>query len=152
MMFSLATKELNASDQNSFLKTFIRWLIVLVYADSKKNQIQATMIEEIAKYLNIPQGFLNALYDEFDDMMKQENKSSYKSNKMTIEECYSILKCIPNSSNEKIKRSYRELAKQYHPDSVQGKGLAEDFILFATQKFKEINNAYEIIKKYRGMK
>ncbi|MBD3843092.1 MAG: DnaJ domain-containing protein [Campylobacterales bacterium] len=152
LMLSIAIKELSAFDQKHFFKTFLRWLVSLVYADGKKNQPQAIMTEEIAKYLNISQDYLNMLYDEFDDMIKKEKTNSCKSNKMTIEECYTILKCTPNSTNEEIKKSYRELVKQYHPDTVQGKGLAEDFILFANQKFKEINNAYEFIKKVRGIK
>jgi len=152
LMLGIATKELSAFDQKHFFKTFLRWLVILVYADGKKNQTQAIMTEEIAKYLNISQDYLNILYDEFDDMKKKEKTNSYKSNKMAIEECYTILKCTPNSTNEEIKKSYRELVKQYHPDTIQGKGLAEDFILFANQKFQEINNAYEFIKKYRGIK
>ena len=51
---------------------------------------------------------------------------------------YAILKVPTNATLEEIKKSYRSLAKKYHPD----KNEASD----AEDKFKEINEAYEILK------
>lgn len=152
MMFIIAKKEMDTLNQKLFFQSFIRWLVILIYAEGKKNQIQANATEEIARYLNVSQDYINMLYDEFDSMQKKEKSKSNHSNTMTLEECYIILKSTSTSTNEEIKKSYRELVKQYHPDTIQGKGLGEDFILFANQKFKEINNAYEIIRKHKGMK
>jgi len=151
-MHTIIQKELSAIDQKLFPKTFAKWLMQLVYADNVKNLIQASLAEQIAYHLGVSKDYIIGLYTEFDNMKKEEKSKAHQSGNTKLNECYLILKCSQNSSNEEIKKSYRELVKQYHPDTIQGKGLSEDFILFANQKFKEINNAYETIKKHRGMR
>jgi DnaJ like chaperone protein len=63
---------------------------------------------------------------------------------------YSVLECSPQDSNEQIKKRYRKLVMEYHPDRIIAKGLPEEFTKFAEQKFREIQEAYEAIKKERG--
>lgn len=64
---------------------------------------------------------------------------------------YKILGVSPDASNEEIKRSYRKLVVDYHPDKLVSKGLPEDFMQFANQRLTEINGAYEHIKKERSL-
>lgn len=64
---------------------------------------------------------------------------------------YAVLKCDETSSNEEIKKQYRKLVTEYHPDKIEAKGLPEEFIKFANDKFKEIQEAYDNIKKERGI-
>ena len=52
---------------------------------------------------------------------------------------YKILGVSKNATEDEIKKAYRKLAKQYHPDT--NKNNPE-----ATEKFKEINEAYEVLK------
>ncbi len=63
---------------------------------------------------------------------------------------YAILKLDETASNEEIKKQYRRLALEYHPDKIEAKGLPEEFIQFANDKFAEIQKAYEAIRKERG--
>lgn len=64
---------------------------------------------------------------------------------------YAVLKCDESASNEEVKKQYRKLVTEYHPDKIEAKGLPEEFIKFANDKFKEIQEAWEQIKKERGM-
>ncbi len=64
---------------------------------------------------------------------------------------YAILNCKKEDSNEMIKKQYRKLVQDYHPDKIASKGLPEEFTKFATDKFREINEAYEKIKKERKL-
>ncbi len=63
---------------------------------------------------------------------------------------YAVLKCDENSSDAEIKKQYRALVQEYHPDKIEAKGLPEEFIKFAGDKFTEIQEAYEYIRKKRG--
>lgn len=63
---------------------------------------------------------------------------------------YAVLKCDPAATNEEIKKQYRALVQEYHPDKIEAKGLPEEFIKFANDKFSEIQKAYEQIRKERG--
>jgi DnaJ like chaperone protein len=64
---------------------------------------------------------------------------------------YAVLKCDETSTDEEIKKQYRKLVTEYHPDKIEAKGLPEEFIKFANDKFKEIQEAYDNIKKERGL-
>jgi DnaJ like chaperone protein len=63
---------------------------------------------------------------------------------------YQMLNCTLNSTDEEIKKSYKKLAREFHPDTVIAKGLPDEFIEFATRRFQEIQEAYEQIRKKRG--
>ena len=58
---------------------------------------------------------------------------------------YRILNVSPSASDDAIKKAYRNLARQYHPDNFAGTAMAE----LAEEKMKEINDAYEMIVKSR---
>ncbi|MFO8063970.1 MAG: TerB family tellurite resistance protein [Spirochaetota bacterium] len=68
-----------------------------------------------------------------------------------VGEHYKVLGISPSSSNDEVRQAYRELARQYHPDTVVSKGLPEEFVDYAHKRFKEIQNAYEAVKKERGL-
>ena len=59
---------------------------------------------------------------------------------------YEILGVSENASDEEIKKAYRKLAKQYHPDNYTDNPLKE----LADEKMKEINDAYDTIQKMRA--
>ncbi|MBW1837396.1 MAG: TerB family tellurite resistance protein [Deltaproteobacteria bacterium] len=64
---------------------------------------------------------------------------------------YAVLGCKSNDSDDQIKKQYRKLVMEYHPDTIASKGLPEEFTKFAEDKFREIHEAYEAIKKERGI-
>ena len=64
---------------------------------------------------------------------------------------YKILNCTPGSSDQDIKSSYKKLVKDFHPDTIVSKGLPEEFTVFATKRFHEIQDAYEKIKQERHL-
>lgn len=65
------------------------------------------------------------------------------------EAAYKILEISPSATNDEVKKAYRTMAMKYHPDKVSY--LGEDFRKAADEKFKKLNEAYETIKKERGI-
>ena len=63
---------------------------------------------------------------------------------------YAVLKTDASASNDEIKKQYRKLVSEYHPDKIASKGLPDEFTKFANDKFREIKEAYEAIKQERG--
>jgi DnaJ like chaperone protein len=61
---------------------------------------------------------------------------------------YEVLGCDPGDSLATVKRSYRRLAMEYHPDRIQAKGLAPEFAPAAEDKFKEIQHAWDVVEKH----
>ena len=65
---------------------------------------------------------------------------------------YEVLGCSRDDSTAEIKKKYRKLVKEYHPDRIISKDLPDDFVELANKRFKEIQDAYEKIMKMRGEK
>lgn len=59
---------------------------------------------------------------------------------------YEVLGVSPDASDDEVKRSYRDLARKYHPDNYQNNPLAD----LAEEKMKEINEAYDAITRTRS--
>ncbi|PID90171.1 MAG: hypothetical protein CSA97_04260 [Bacteroidetes bacterium] len=63
---------------------------------------------------------------------------------------YKVLGVDASASDAEIRKTYRKLAMKWHPDRFSTSSEAEQ--REASEKFKEINEAYEAISKQRGMK
>ena len=106
-----------------------------VAADGKLHPAEESALEKIRRVIRISDQEFNALkMSHFDD----------------FDRYFSRLNCLPESSNEEIKRNYKKLAKDFHPDKIISKGLPEEFVDFATDQFQEIQEAYGKIRKRRG--
>ena len=57
-----------------------------------------------------------------------------------IKDYYEILGVSKNSSDDELKKAYRNLAREHHPDMVKDSDKAT-----AEKKFKEINEAYQVL-------
>lgn len=67
----------------------------------------------------------------------------------TAESAYTILGVTKSATNEEVKKAYRKLTLQYHPDKVAHHG--EDVQRAAKEKYQKVVEAYESIKTERGM-
>ena len=68
----------------------------------------------------------------------------------TLDDAYAALGLTKDASDDDVRRAYRKMALQYHPDRVAT--LGEDVKAAAQKKFQEINQAKERINKARGLK
>jgi DnaJ like chaperone protein len=127
--------QLSASNPQ-LLSAMVHLLFKIAAADGKIDPIETGMIHQIA-------GIFQLRPEEYEQIRSFYVKAS--------DHYYAILGCTPSSSDEEIKKAYRKLATEYHPDKIVSKGLPEDFIQFANQKLKEINQAYAHIKKERNL-
>ena len=62
---------------------------------------------------------------------------------------YSVLGISPSATDEEVKSAYRRMAMKHHPDKVAT--LGPDVQKAAEEKFRQIQQAYETIKKQRGL-
>ena len=123
--------------QPQLLELMIDILLRVSVADGEMSPREESMIMSAVKIF----GFNEAAY--------QQLRSRYI---QTAGKYYAILGVRPEDSDEEIKSRYRKLVMEYHPDRIVSKGLPEEFTKFAQEKFREIQNAYDEIKKERGVK
>lgn len=67
----------------------------------------------------------------------------------TLDEAYKVLEIDPSASDDEVKAAYRKMALKHHPDRVAS--LGEDIRKAAEEKFKQINEARDLIYKSRGI-
>jgi len=66
-----------------------------------------------------------------------------------LADAYKLLGLDKNADDDAIKKSYRRLMNQHHPDKLVSKGLPQEMMDMATKKTMEIKSAYDLIKKSR---
>lgn len=70
---------------------------------------------------------------------------------LSLEKAYEILEASKDDDVNILKKKYRNLVKKHHPDIIAGQGASQNIIDEATAKLQEINEAYELIKKHKGI-
>ncbi|AXY02001.1 co-chaperone DjlA [Vibrio alfacsensis] len=69
-----------------------------------------------------------------------------------LADAYEILDVSSDADSKTVKRAYRKLMNEHHPDKLMAKGLPPEMMNVAKEKSQEIQNAYDLIKKVKGFK
>lgn len=80
----------------------------------------------------------------------QDFDFSARTGRSRLDDAYSALGLPSSATDAEVKKAYRRLISQNHPDKLAGKGLPESMREMAEQRTREINAAYETIKNARG--
>ena len=112
----------------------IHVLFGLSKADGHIHPDEIKVINTIGRYLNIN----DSDFDSIKAMFVKDTQSAYK-----------ILEIKKSVTDSEVKKAYRKMASKYHPDKVNH--LGDDLKHLAEEKFKAMNDAYQSIKKERGM-
>lgn len=64
---------------------------------------------------------------------------------------FSVLGLTPEATNEEIRRVYRQLVHEYHPDRIVSQGMPREFVDYATERFQEIQRAWELVRRERDL-
>lgn len=75
---------------------------------------------------------------------------SMQSREDLVKKYSEVLGVSPDASLSEIKKAYRKLVKEYHPDKLASGSVPEDYIAFANQKIRDINEAYEYLEKVKS--
>ncbi len=137
----------------TLMQMFIEIQLQAAYADGVKDPAEERVLRHISKVLGIPHAVLTQLESL---IFAQQRSYQYSSggaaqqpSALDIKNAYKILGVNQSATDAEVKKSYRKLMSQHHPDKLIAKGLPEEMIELATDKTQEIQKAYERIKQYR---
>ena len=120
-----------SSSPNSLL-VFYEILFELALADGILHPNEDALLKKIPRIFNFDDKVYKSLHEKFVDKIKDYFKT---------------LGVNENTSFSEIKKAYLKKRKEFHPDTLIGKGLPEEFIEKAKEKFIEIQEAYEALEK-----
>ncbi len=140
---------------------FIKHLFEVAAADKIFSDGEDTYIKRVAKYLEIEKEDIKIIRDRFlargvkeqkAEYRKYKNTSSFSSSvyKFYSSKAYKILGINKTATTDEIKKAYRTLVKKHHPDKFATQG--EEAMEKAEENFQIITEAYELIKRLRGIK
>jgi DnaJ like chaperone protein len=117
-------------------------------ADGQMHPAEEALLSDIAQRL----GYDQATFRHMLDMVLNQTHfaGGQVSSASALEDAYKALGVSRDSSDQEIKRAWRKLMSQYHPDKLMGQGVPEDMIAMATEQAKEIQLAYDLIRKNRN--
>ncbi len=128
------THQLSQSLDYSYRLEMLHFLFGIASADGSVSDDESTVINRISGYMSIN----DSDFQSIRAMFVSQTDASYK-----------ILEIEPTSSDDEVKKAFRRMAMKYHPDKVSH--LGEDFKKVAHEKFRKVQEAYDQIKKERGL-
>jgi len=129
----------------SFLQLFLQIQLSAVAADGAIHEQERQLMLRVARALGLSAADVNRL----EAMLKSGSVDPNRSSESDLENAYETLGVAASASDADIKKAYRRLMSQYHPDKFASRGLSENMREVARERVRDIRNAYDTIKKHR---
>ena len=146
--------------RQTLLRMFLEIQLQGAYADGTMAPAEEQLLRHIAERL----GFSELVYRQLERMVRAERRFAGAGAGAererpapgpavpSLDDAYAVLNVSSKTSDAEVKKAYRRLLSQHHPDKLVSKGLPEEMMRLATRKTHEIKQAYEAVKKARGMR
>lgn len=125
------------------LRDIVTILLQIAHADGALHRAEEDLIRSIARDMG--------LTDRDYEQCRAFFGGGASRSAAAVDTDYEVLGVAPDAADDEVKKAYRRIAREYHPDVLQSKGLPEDFMNFAKEKLQKVNESYDRIKRQRGM-
>ncbi len=141
--------------RRSLIQMFIEILLGTAMADGNIHDSERSILYYVCDHTGYPR----ADFERMVLMMRAGQHAGgtagfdrkYSSDDTRIRDAYGVLGLSMEASDEEVKKSYRLLMSQYHPDKLVSKGLPDEMMKFAGEKTQSIKAAYDLIQSSRKL-
>ena len=144
--------------QRNLLRIFIEIQVQLALSDGVMDAAEERLLLQICRRLGIRQAEFRAIVylvrasGHFADQQGQQHGGSKTASPAaTLGDAYELLGVDSSAADSEVKKAYRRQLSRHHPDKLVSRGLPEEMMKVATDKTHQIKQAYEMIKKARGL-
>ncbi|WP_171832090.1 co-chaperone DjlA [Oceanispirochaeta sp. M1] len=130
-----------------FTELVLDILLRVAAADGNIHQEEEKLIQQAVSLFGYSQTSYDRLKSRYG--FSGGSSSSSTAGRSSSSGAYSILGCSPSDSDEVVRKAYRKKVNEFHPDKISAKGLPEEFTQFASERFNEIQAAWDNIRKER---
>lgn len=131
----------------------LEFLFSIAFADGEIHPAEKEILARTASFLGINarqfEKILSMLIAQQSFAGGQQNHFQQAPRVDELENAYKALGVSSSDSDRDIKKAYRRLMSQHHPDKLIAQGVPEDMLKLATEKAQEIQVAYDLVKKAR---
>lgn len=135
--------------QKRLQQTALLFLISLALADQSIDQAEHAALQKIASLMGYSTVHLEQLLRMVQAQGQFHTGAGGQSPGTSLSNAYQALGVSETASDKEIKRAYRKLMSENHPDKLIARGVPEDMIKIATEKSQDISGAYDMIRKNR---
>lgn len=143
--------------RTTLIRMFVEIQLQAAFADGDLNAIEDRLLQYICTRLQFSKfeyQRLKAIFQaqqRFSEYAGERRGRAAPREAPRVDDAYAVLGLEPSATEGEIKKAYRRLMSQHHPDKLVSKGLPEEMIKLATEKTQKIRKAYELIREKRGM-
>jgi DnaJ like chaperone protein len=131
------------------IKLFLQLQCMAIAADGRIHPAEHTMLVRIARRLGLGEADVSQLEALLRATSAGPSATAAKP-RDRLADAYAALGISKDASAAEIKRAYRKLISQNHPDKLAARGLPESMRPVAEERSREINSAYDLIKDVRS--
>ena len=131
------------------LQLFLQLQVMAVAADGRVHPAEHAMLVRVARRLGLHETDVSRLEALLRAGARGPSAAGAPPTQDRLADAYTALGVSPDSSDAEIKRAYRKLISQNHPDKLAARGLPESMRAVAEERSREINSAYDLIKAAR---
>lgn len=127
------------------------FLISLAQADQGMEPAEHAALVRIAAAMGIGAAQLEQLLrmTRAQAGFQQQHEGTTAARGSSLDDAYRALGVEATVTDKEVKRAYRKLMSEHHPDKLIARGVPEAMIKLATERTQEIQTAYELIRKSR---
>ena len=132
------------------LQLFLQMQLMAVAADGQIHPAERVMLVRVARRLGLSEADVAQLEALLRASAEGGAPTGGAPTQQRLDDAYVALGVTPDASESEIKRAYRKLMSENHPDRLAAKGMPESMRAIAEERAREINVAYDLIKRARA--